>query len=471
MENNKLNGIDISFGPSWARQAPEKWVADESARHHHAPGRRHDRDAGGPGGRESKRFGNLRRRDHDQGKFGRRQKPSGPGAAAFREAMPSPAEKSPVVKIAFIPERRGLKPLVKQLAGTRRAYSLFEIASTCLSKPEFYAVIMEALPGENQQQPEPLFQCSACKAVFSSRQMAVTHGLARHLGLFYDIEETEGEPPQGNFTCVARCSLSGELLGPPNYHAFNEKLLELHRSRYATMPIGDYRKKIVNVTDPAAIEQWKKEAARKTTYRVKTPGAAASFDRLSQAESHFRDNCAATLVREGARFVIPATVCQELDDRRLKSAVQEAWQKETRFPINMAVAIQQRFRRLGLHIFRTPAKMTFVSSVRPHAIDPAQANAAVRNILEWIKSNSGKTRQDMVAALAPGMPADSSGVAGIVNDLVWLVDRGHVIEFMNGSLAVPNQARFSRPESRAPAAPGPKESEPELSANAKSVSQ
>lgn len=84
--------------------------------------------------------------------------------------------------------------------------------------------------------------------------------------------------------------------------------------------------------------------------------------------------------------------------------------------------------------------MTFVSSVRPHAIDPAQATDIVRNILEWIKTNTGKTRQNLAAALAPGMTSDSASVAEIINSLVWLIDRGHVIEFMNGTLAVPNRA-------------------------------
>jgi hypothetical protein len=138
--------------------------------------------------------------------------------------------------------------------------------------------------------------------------------------------------------------------------------------------------------------------------------------------------------------------------------IQEAWQKENRFPINMAIAIQQRFRRLGLHIFRTPSKMTFVSSVRLHPIDPAQTTELVRNILEWIRNNSGKNRQKLVAALAPGMSSDSASVSEIINSLVWLIDRGHVIEFMNGSLSVPNcvhsSSREARPGARKPSGAG-----------------
>jgi hypothetical protein len=46
----------------------------------------------------------------------------------------------------------------------------------------------------------------------------------------------------------------------------------------------------------------------------------------------------------------------------------------------------------------------------------------------------------LAAALAPGLTPDSANVAEIINSLVWLIDRGHVIEFMNGTLAVPNRA-------------------------------
>jgi len=438
MDNKEINGVEFAFGPAWARKSPEKWIASETSQRQHSKSKREWQMAPGKA-KSSARFGNRNRNEKSAGDFASRRKTPRPAATDKTDTrQPSPAV-LPAITVSFIPERSGLKPLVKQLASTRRAYSIFEVAATFLSKPEFYAAAIESA-GNDGLPALPLYQCAECKAVFTSKQTAVAHGLKRHLNMFYDKEEKEGELPQGKFACVARCTLSGELLGPPNYHAFNEKLAELYRSRFAGMPLDQYRKKIVNETDPALIEQWKKEAARKTIYRTKLLNEQVVFERISLLEQHFNENYAPALIRESRRFIIPAKISQEMDDHHIQQVIQEAWQKETRFPINMAIAIQKRFRHLGLHIFRTSAKMTFVSSVRPHAIDPAQATDIVRNILEWIKTNTGKTRQNLAAALAPGVTSDSAGVAEIINSLVWLIDRGHVIEFRNGTLAVPNRA-------------------------------
>jgi len=438
MDNKEISDIELSFGPAWARKSPEKWIASGTSQKQHPKSKREWQTAPGKA-RGSARFGNRNRNEKSAGDFESRKKNHRPAATEKTDTRRPAQEVLPAITVSFIPERSGLKPLVKKLSSTRRAYSLFEVAATFLSKPEFYAAAIESA-GNDGQPASSLYQCTECKAVFTNKQTAVTHGLNRHLDMFYDKEEKEGELPQGKFACVARCTLSGELLGPPNYHAFNEKLTELYRSRFAGMPIDQYRKKIVNETDPAMIERWKKEAARKIIYRTKLLNEPVVFERISLLEQHFNENYAPALIRENLRFVIPAKISQELDDHYIKQVIQETWQKETRFPINMAIAIQKRFRHLGLHIFRTSAKMTFVSSVQPHAIDPAQATEIVRNILEWIKTNTGKTRQNLAAALAPGMPPDSANVAEIINSLVWLIDRGHVIEFMNGTLAVPNRA-------------------------------
>lgn len=446
MDNKEANNIDLTFGPSWARPSADKWVFHETQQNvKRKSGRR-------PGNRQEgeARYGRRRENGQDSADPGNQANKS-----RFRHAKAYPASDErkhqadaprhqrqhggvfPQTTISFVPERRGLKPLVKQLAGTRRAYALFDVAATFLSRPEFYAAVIKSK--RNDGQPvHPLYQCTQCKAVFLNKHLALTHGLNRHSDLFYEKEEKQGEAPQGNFPCVARCTLSGELLGPPNHHEFSEKLQEFHRARFAHMPMEEYRKKIVNETDPAIIAQWKKAAACKTIYRTKLLGEPIIFERGSHLEKHFVENYAASLIREAQKFVIPATASKNLDDRQISQSIQEAWQKESRFPINMAFAIQQRFRRLGLHIFKTSSKMTFVSAVKPHSIDPAQATEIIRLILEWINKNNGKTRQDLVSAVAPGSAPESERVAGIINSLVWLIDRGHVIEFTNGTLAIAN---------------------------------
>jgi hypothetical protein len=429
MDNSqKESALDLTFSPNWARQSVSKWVL-------------HEKESGKPSKRERRR-NDAHKGAGDQGRFlSDKPRKKDYGRKYSGDARRPSEGNSSNLAILFIPERRGLKPLVKQLAGTQRAYSLFDVAATFLSRPEFYAAAIASRPG-NGRPVLPLYQCTQCKAVFTNRPMAVSHGIHQHFDLFYEKEVKEGEAPQGKFLCVARCPLSNELLGPPNYHTFNEKLQELHHARFPQMPIEIYRNKIVNETDPALIERWKKEAARKTIYRTKLPGTALVFERGFDVERHFNENYASMLIRESQKFIMPATAVNNLDDPQIKHSLQEALRKESHFPINLAFAIQQRFRRLGLHFFKTSANTTFVSAVKPHPINATQATGEIRHILEWLGQNNNKTRQDLVAALAPGMVPESEQVAGLINSLVWLIDRGHVIEFMNGTLMTANHIKL-----------------------------
>ena len=158
--------------------------------------------------------------------------------------------------------------------------------------------------------------------------------------------------------------------------------------------------------------------------------------------------CLAALAAAGAQSAraqdAPAT-----DAQRLQRAIREAWNRENRFPLKMAIAIHPAFRHLGLNIFKTPDRATFVTAVRPHAIDPALTTDEVRQILECLHITPGLNRQELVLKLNPGVPADAPGITGMMQALRWLVDKGHVIEFFNGKLAVPARRMSGAPEPKA----------------------
>jgi hypothetical protein len=356
-------------------------------------------------------------------------------------------QQASLLEISFIPERRGLKPLARLFAKTARAYSLMEVAAMFLSRPEFHAVKLEVIKPADGPAPFSLYQCRECQAIFMSREQAILHGLAKHFDLFYERQETMGEPPKGKFNCVARCGLSGILLGPPNYHGFNDRLLELHRSRFAALPIEAYRNKIVNVTDPAIVEQWRQEVCRHVTYQTRQKEGAAPqvFKRSAEVEAHFREHVAPGLVREGYRFIVPGATSRQIEDPVVSRAIQYAWPRENRFPIKMASALYPAFRSYGLTLFKTPDRNTFVTAIQPYPIDPSQTLEIIRLIVERLMAHPGMARSELVATLFPDAPPNSPPVAEAMNQLRWLIDKGHVIEFSNGKLAVPfNQAAPAR---------------------------
>lgn len=452
--------IELNFVPEWARRPADQssYARFEDRR----GGRDRDQDRRRPDNKSG--YGDQRRMGSDaagrkRGGMGqprsfrpasapsesdRRQPASNARDMAIRER---PDNRPPPIEVTFIPERRGLKPLVARLARSGRAYPLFEVATLFLSKPDFYAVKQEVIPGAVGADTIFLYQCAECKVVFLDRNLAVTHALNKHLDLFYAREEVQGEPPKGAFMCVARCKLSGELLGPPNYHEFNERVLELHSTRYSSMSLDAYRRQIINETDPALIEKWKQEACCQVVYRTLRAAEPVTFKRRNQVETHFLENYAPTLIWKGRRFVTPGVACRDLEDPLMRRAVEDSWAHENQFPLKMAVSIQPAFRHLGLHMFKASGKATFVTAIVPHPIDPLQAAEGIRRILECLCAHPGVSRQELVKLLrpdaAPDIALDTPEVTDILHALRWLVEKGHVIEFYNGTLAIP----YRKPES------------------------
>jgi len=460
--------IDLNFIPSWARRPPDARPAGGG-----------DRSAGQ---QRDDRGTDSRRRERSE--RSERRPSTGARRPEFRDrprsdfALPQPKpdpidERLASLEVTFLPERRGLTPLAHRLGRSGRAYSLFEVAALFLSKPDYYLIKIDAPASlENFS----FFQCSECKSVFLDKEAASAHVFAKHFEKFCKKEEKEVEAPKGNFVCVAKCGLSSILLGPSNYHGYNDKVAEVHRSRYPDMPIEAYRKRIETIHDAAVIEKWKEEMCKQTVYQFGENENAVTFTRFTEAEAYFREHCLGGAIKETRSVVVSGMIAHAMDPGPLRKVIEEAWQKESRFPLKLSVTLRLAFRHLGLHTFKAAGGYTFVTSVAPSAIDPAHAVEGIREILDFVGANPGCTKAELLAQLVPGLAATGEGVevpavieaevvpvmpvATVINpkesefkrQVQWLVEKGHVIEFSDGRMAVPATAvarvQMARPKGK-----------------------
>lgn len=424
--------LDLNFVPDWAKKPPEgpklSGYGEKTRSKLDQKPRQRQRPSAAPRNR------NYAERD-------RRHTPARPEQDNRYERRYTPQHDTPPrLNISFMPERRGLKPVASKLARTRRAFPLMDVAHMFISKPQFFAIKFECAENDNQEK-QTLFQCKECKSLFLQKQTAEKHVFEKHFNLFYETEETVGEPPKGNFTCVARCGLSKELLGPPNYHGYNAKVLELHAARFSHMPIEDYRNKIVNETDPALIEQWKEAARKQITFKTTKEKDQLVFPGKHDAESHFMNNYAAGAIAPGKRFIVPGTVGEQLEDTDIKREYREALNAEQRFSLKMSIALRPAFRHLGLHTFKAGEKAIFVTSISPNPIAPSATADVIKEALDFIIAHPGICRKELVEKLKPDCEPDSGDAAALINHLRWLIDKGHVIEFFDGKLSVPELHR------------------------------
>jgi hypothetical protein len=273
--------------------------------------------------------------------------------------------------------------------------------------------------------------------VSAYRAVMLNHMVHAHLDEYFVREEVEREAPSGQFTCVARCGLSGTLLGPPNHHSYAEKVDEVHSLLYPQMSADEYRRKIQTVHDPELIEKWKQECCRQTTYRIKESAEGATPMRRNQAHAWFLDRIAPGLLRETPRAVLPVLVALKMEDRDLFRVLQGASRRESRSPRSLLYSLRPALRHRELHMFRlNNGEQEFVSSVKPCPLDPALVAPPVRAVLSFVREHPRASRESVVQGLAggesPAVPASE-----VMSTLRWLAEKGHVVEFSDATFSVP----------------------------------
>src|SRR5882724_89945 len=347
-----------------------------------------------------------------------------------------PVTRTPPVTIRFLVYLPALENVVAQIQSGSVAYSLFALARLFLEKPVGYEVCLTA------RAESPLYQLGDNGVVFVDREFLERNAFRFAQRDFYQIEAVETDPIKGNFSNVARCRLSGTLLGPTNYHNYQPQLRSLFEQRFSRrMSFADYQRQIEIVSDAELIDRWKEEARKVTTYKTLREETPVTFSSPVEVERHFRSNYLPGLIRSVEEVTIGGAFSRRLSDRTLNRLIEEAWARETRSPSNMMQKLAGKFRQNGLHVFRHRRGMLFVSPTRPRAFAHEQAgvSSSVNAILKAVSETPGINRKQLFGSLTGDSASEDAEprTLALASDLRWLINEGYVIEFNDGSLDLP----------------------------------
>ena len=134
----------------------------------------------------------------------------------------------------------------------------------------------------------------------------------------------------------------------------------------------------------------------------------------------------------------------KLSDRYLQGEIRRAWDRERRSHVpSLFFAVRGGLKACRLALFRAsdPARTDFVTPRAPAPLDAATAVPALRAVLDFAAAHPGCTRGELLAALAPE-GADEAAKAETVKQFAFAVDRGHLIAYANGTLALPEAHPF-----------------------------
>lgn len=412
---------------------------------------------GGPGGdrgprRDGRPGGPGQNLQWDPSKGGPRRDDRGRGGRR-PEFRPEPLIP---VEVIFTPEQGGVTSLARQIKLSGRAYPLFEVAGLVIQKPERYTasfkVIKRRDEATKQDVPvQPLFVCSLDDTLWLSEGAAAQHVLKAHFDTFYKTEKQPCDPPKGVWTLVAQCGISGELLGPPNFHGYQEKLRKLHSGRFSRMPFDVYKSRVKIVKDEALVKQWIESVSSKFEYVTLNVAEPKNLNSMEEVQAHFAEVHQAGLIKQVDFF-------QPKPDAKLPAALQTLLRvtldKEKRFPIKIATALSGAFASQGLQFFKRDKTVVHVAVARPHYLDieTSVVSATTRKIVEFINANPGTNRKRLVETISPSPaptepatpPAEGAAAPAaapltseqqsVLQDLHWLIHQGHVIEFASGML-------------------------------------
>ena len=326
---------------------------------------------------------------------------------------------------------------------TGRAYPLFEIAKLVLQKPERQQVKFDVIK-KRTAIAQPLFLCALDDSIWLSEDEAVKHVLEKHFATFYQAERTPTDPPKGVYTFVGQCGMSGTILGPPNYHDYQNQLRKLHAERFSRMPFEEFKSRVKIVKDEAIVKKWIEDQSFKTEFICLNVADAPRLQSREEVEKHFRETHLPNIIKQVESHTMTGPASRQLRSQPLQRLLREAWEEQRRFPIKLATVLSQLFAQHGLQFFKVNKTITHVSVARPHFLDleTTPVSESVKKIVEFINANPKCSRRKLIESLAPS-PAATTGEKNdepsaeqnaIIGDLHWLIHQGHVIEFADGLL-------------------------------------
>jgi hypothetical protein len=376
---SSISDIDLDleklFQPAWAQEKPagnrfERFTGNEGAkperRFNDKPGERRAPGRDNAGG--ERRGGD---RPRSGGKFGGGKGSFRRDDRSERREQPEPPPPLPEISVTFVPGENGVESLARQIKMTGRCYPLFQIAQLVLDKPERYSVQLAVKKKSDGTIAQQLFVCALDDTPWLSEDEAVSHVLKNHFATFYQAERTATEPPKGTYTFVAQCGLSGAILGPPNYHDYQNQLRKLHAERFSRMPFDVFKSRVKIVKDEAVVKKWIEEQSSKTEYVVLNVPEPMKLATLDEVEKHFRATHKEAIIKSVESLVVAGVPSRTLRSRGLQQLIRAEWEQQKYFPLTVATRLSQQFASHGLQFFKVNKTVTHVAVARPQFLDLA----------------------------------------------------------------------------------------------------
>jgi len=349
---------------------------------------------------------------------------------------------SPYFTATFYPEDTSFSTLVQTIRKSCRTIELFEVARTVVAKTDRFVVVLARKPAPDATASAGFVISVPDGLPFENEEAALSHVLTKHLGTFFDTADVVIDPPKGNFQVVNRCGVTGELLGPPNYHLYNQLVQQHYASKVDRMPFEAFKARIETVREPEAIQAWLEKMKKATRYTWKQPAAkpakaaksaetvvaeatapapsevsapeasaaetapapapesapvaeaapapaTVAFDSFEEAKAYLLANARDKVIRSVEQARLHGKNLELLPPGEIRRAVEGSLERQRRFPLDTANALRGRLRREHFTIFKKGSKgVSYVCAVKRKFRVPGQTfSDSIGALISFIEVN------------------------------------------------------------------------------------
>ena len=368
----------------------------------------------------------------------------------------------PIADVIFYPDDTAFKTLVKAIRGSNKTYELFDITRLILAKPDRFVAMIRPVAVKDES-PGRFYIALADGCPFESEKKAFEHCFENFTDQYFKIESTTIDPPKGNFVMVNRCSITRELLGPPNYHRYQEFIEQHHASRLANMSFESFVSKIEAIKDPEVIEEWLQKMTTQTSYSLKdadNSNEPPTFDNLKSAGKYLYENKIGSMVRAVSSVRVSGKLLSSMPAHSaVRRSIEFHLESQRRFPLETANHLRGRLRRLKINVYKKGSRgisyicavkrrfqtegQNFVDSIqalidfivktsRPKVADLEESFLGIKKMDSGIESpSSNESKGEETKELPPEI---KEKLHLMRQDLFWLIAEGYVVEYEDGSL-------------------------------------
>jgi len=399
----------------------------------------------GPAGEGQPQSGERRR--FDRGPGGPRREFRGEPRGERRDGGQS-FDRAPYISPYFVatcyPEDTGFAAIVKAVRASCRTFQLFDITKAVLEKNDRFVVVVQrtrpaAGEGQPAAKPEPLYMSLPDHLPFDTEDAAIQHVLGNNLGAFFEMQEVEIDPPKGSYPIINKCGVTGDLLGPPNYHRYQQILQQHFATKIKGMSFERFRDNIVSVREPEVAAAWLEKMKKATRYTWKPPVAktpttppievaapaapeagatetlppaaeaaptetpvveaaaaeaapvpeAISFDNIEEARIHLLTHARDKVVRTVETVRFHGKNIEKLSPGEIRRALEGHIERQRRFPLDTANALRGRLRREGFTIFKKGSRgVSYVCAVKRRFRVPGQVfSETISALIDFIEKH------------------------------------------------------------------------------------